>query len=302
MNDLKVNSGNTKSKEPVRVSGSLPALVQLLRPRQWVKNGFVFAPVVFAGLFLDPSAMQQGLVAAVLFSVASSATYIVNDLHDVERDRKHPKKSKTRPIAAGKITPSMALGLLFGLYAILFACWFFVPRVLLVIGAYLILNLAYTFVLKHQPVIDIFTIAIGFVLRIYAGAEAIAVPVSSWMFITTLCLALYLASVKRRQELSRSGSDGRELLKKYSVSLVDRYAEMSATGALLFYSLYVMEAHSELTITVPLVLFGLFRYWYVVEALDEGESPTDALLNDWPLLLTVLAWTGACVWVLWPQG
>jgi hypothetical protein len=132
---------------------------------------------------------------------------------------------------------------------------------------------------------------------------ALDVPVSSWMFITTLCLALYLAAVKRRQELSQSGTEGRKVLEKYSVSLVDRYAEMSATGALLFYSMFVMSAQPELVITVPLVLFGLFRYWFVVEALDGGESPTDALLADWQLLLTVVLWVAACGWALWPvQG
>ena len=156
------------------------------------------------------------------------------------------------------------------------------------------------FVLKHQPVIDIFTVAIGFVLRVYAGATALLVPVSSWMFVTTLCLALYLAAVKRRQELSQSGPEARKVLGKYSVQLVDRYAEMSATGALVFYSMFVMSTRPQLVITVPLVLFGLFRYWYVVEELDGGESPTDALFDDWQLLLTLLLWVATCAWALWP--
>lgn len=168
-----------------------------------------------------------------------------------------------------------------------------------VIAAYLLLNLAYTFVLKHQPVVDIFTIAIGFVLRVYAGAMALAVPVSSWMFVTTLCLALYLAAVKRRQELSQSGSEGRQVLEKYSLGLIDRYAEMAATGALVFYSMFVMSSRPELVATVPLVLFGLFRYWYVVEQ-GGGESPTDALLADWQLLVCVLLWVAVCAWALWP--
>lgn len=275
-------------------------ILRLLRPKQWVKNGFVLAPLVFAGLFFDLGAVRHALLAVLLFCVASSATYIVNDLHDIERDRRHPKKSKTRPLAAGDVSVPAALVLLAGLYTVLVWGWFVAPKVLVVIAAYLVLNLAYTFVLKHQPVVDIFTIAIGFVLRVYAGAMALEVPVSSWMFITTLCLALYLAAVKRRQELSQSGTEGRKVLEKYSVSLVDRYAEMSATGALLFYSMFVMSAKPELVITVPLVLFGLFRYWFVVETLDGGESPTDALLADWQLLLTVVLWVGACGWALWP--
>jgi decaprenyl-phosphate phosphoribosyltransferase len=277
-------------------------LIRLMRPKQWVKNGFVLAPLVFTGQFLNADAVGQALIAVALFCLASSATYIINDIQDVERDRKHPKKSISRPIASGAVPVSTALFLLGLLYAVLITAWFLWPTVVAVIIAYSLLNVAYTFFLKQQPVLDIFTIAIGFVLRVYAGAVALSVPVSSWMFITTLCLALYLAAVKRRQELSQSGTDARQVLQKYSVSLVDRYAEMSATGALLFYSMFVMSARPELVITVPLVLFGLYRYWYVVEALDGGESPTDALFSDVQLLLAVLLWVAACVWAIWPTG
>jgi decaprenyl-phosphate phosphoribosyltransferase len=275
-------------------------VLRLMRPKQWIKNGFVLAPLVFSGKFLEADAVSHALLAVLLFCVASSASYVVNDIRDIESDRRHPKKSKSRPLATGEVSVSAALALLATLYAVLVWGWFVAPKVVMVIAAYLILNLAYTFVLKHQPVVDIFTIAIGFVLRVYAGAMALDVPVSSWMFVTTLCLALYLAAVKRRQELNQSGTEGRKVLEKYSVSLVDRYAEMSATGALLFYSMFVMSDKPELVITVPLVLFGLFRYWFVVEALDGGESPTDALIADWQLLLTVLLWVAVCGWVLWP--
>ncbi|WP_374642963.1 decaprenyl-phosphate phosphoribosyltransferase [Hydrogenophaga sp.] len=278
----------------------MAGLIKLMRPRQWIKNAFVLAPLLFSGAFADPASVGQALLAMLLFCVASSATYTVNDLKDIERDRRHPTKSRKRPLAAGTVTVPAALALLVVLYGVLVWGWFVQPGVILVILAYVVLNLAYSFVLKHQPVMDIFTIAIGFVLRVYAGAQALAVPVSSWMFVTTLCLALYLASVKRRQELSQSGAEGREVLERYTVALVNRYAEMSATGALLFYSMFVMSSRPELVITVPVVLFGLFRYWYVVEKLDGGESPTDALLSDWPLIATVLAWTGACLWALWP--
>lgn len=274
-------------------------LIKLMRPRQWLKNGFVLAPLVFSGAFLDGQAVSAAVLATVLFCLASSATYVVNDLHDIERDRRHPSKSLSRPLACGQVSRSAALTLLAVLYALLLSSWWLVPAVIQVIAAYLLLNLAYTFVLKHQPVVDIFTIAIGFVLRVYAGAMALAVPMSSWMFVTTLCLALYLAAVKRRQELSQSGSEGRQVLEKYSLGLIDRYAEMAATGALVFYSMFVMSSRPELVATVPLVLFGLFRYWYVVEQ-GGGESPTDALLADWQLLVCVLLWVAVCVWALWP--
>ena len=283
--------------------GQVRSLIKLMRPKQWVKNGFVLAPLVFSGNFLNASMVSHALLAVLLFCLASSAIYIVNDIHDRARDRRHPKKSKTRPLAAGSVSVPTALVLLGVLCAALVSGWFVLPNVLLVIAVYMALNLAYIFVLKHQPVVDIFTIAIGFVLRIYAGGVALPVPISAWMFVTTLCLALYLAAVKRRQELNESGTEGREVLAKYSLSLINRYAEMSATGALVFYSMFVMSAKPQLVITVPLVLFGLFRYWYVVEELDSGESPTDALLADWQLLLTVVLWVVACGWALWPvQG
>lgn len=275
-------------------------LLKLLRPYQWIKNFFVLAPLMFTGLFVDEQARAQSLWAFMLFCVASSAAYVVNDLLDKERDRLHPVKCHTRPLASGAVSVSAALTLLVVLYGVLVCGWFIQPTVISVVCGYLGLNLAYSYRLKHQPVIDIFSIAFGFVLRVYAGAQALTVPVSSWMFVTTLCLALYLAAVKRRQELSQRGSDGREVLQRYTVALVDRYAEMSATGALVFYSIFVMSTQPGLVITVPVVLFGLFRYWFVVEQLDGGESPVDALLFDWPLLCTVLAWIGACLWVLWP--
>ena len=276
----------------------LMGLIKLVRPKQWIKNAFVLAPLLFTGSFLNSDALFSALIAAALFCVASSATYIINDVHDIEQDRKHPKKSRTRPLASGQLKLFQAVTLLVFLYIILVFGYFVEPKVVLVIIAYLLLNLAYTFVLKHQPVIDIFCIALGFVLRVYAGAMALAVPVSSWMCVTTLCLALYLAAIKRRQELMKSGSEGRKALEHYSVALVDRYAQMAAIGALLFYSLFVMTERPEMVITIPFVLYGLFRYWFIVETLEGGESPTDALYSDWQLILTLVIWVGACLWVL----
>ena len=161
------------------------------------------------------------------------------------------------------------------------------------------INIAYTISLKHQVVIDIFCIAIGFVLRIYAGASSIAVPVSSWMFVTTLCLALYLATIKRQQELRHSKHpESRSVLKFYTPKLLEKFSDMSAIGTLLFYSLFVMTAHPTMVITVPLVLFGFFRYWYISGSSDLSESPTDALYSDWQLAITVILWIVFCLWGL----
>ena len=276
----------------------LIGLIKLMRPKQWIKNGFVLAPLLFTGYFLNSDALLSACIAALLFCVASSATYIVNDIHDIKQDRKHPKKSLTRPLASGQLKLSQAMTLLATLYLILVLGYFVEPKVVLVITTYLLLNLAYTFVLKHQPVIDIFCIALGFVLRVYAGAMALSVPVSSWMCVTTLCLALYLAAIKRRQELMNSGSEGRKVLEHYSVALVDRYAQMAAIGALLFYSLFVMTERPEMVVTIPFVLYGLFRYWFIVETLEGGESPTDALFSDWQLILVIFVWVGVSIWAM----
>jgi decaprenyl-phosphate phosphoribosyltransferase len=270
-------------------------LLKLMRPRQWIKNAFVLAPVVFAREFTDPAAVANALIAFVLFCVASSAGYILNDIHDIERDRSHPSKRHSRPLAAGTVSMRPAIGLLIACYCVLLVGFFWSSATMLAILAYVVLNVAYTYVLKHQPVLDIFSIAAGFVLRVYAGALALPVPLSSWMAITTLCLALYLAAIKRRQELANSGIESREVLRMYSVELIDRYAEMSATGALIFYSLFVISANARLVWTIPLVIFGLYRYWYVIDRRDGGESPTDAVLTDLPLAVAILIWIGACV-------
>lgn len=278
-------------------------LLLLMRPKQWIKNLFVFMPLIFARQFLDPVAVGNAFAGFALFCIAASATYVVNDIRDREADRLHPTKSLKRPIAAGKVSLRAAFVLLAVLYAVLLAGLATHPAVVGVIAGYIALNLAYSFYLKHQPVLDIFTIALGFVLRVIAGAVAIDNPLSSWMFITTLCLALYLAAVKRRQEYRGSGSETRAVLGKYSLPLIDRYAEMAAVCAIVFYSMFVLsDQQRHMTLTIPFVLFGLFRYWYVVEVKEEGESPTDALVGDWQLVASVASWAALCLWALWPSS
>lgn len=266
------------------------ALIRLLRPRQWIKNSFVFAPLIFAGLFMDPAAIVRALLAALLFCVAASAVYILNDIADIELDRAHPGSKRLRPLAAGTVTPLQAWIFFAALVALLVAAALAWPATGLVILLYLGVNVAYSFRLKHVPVVDLFCIASGFVLRILVGALAVGVPLSSWMLITTLCLALFLAALKRRQELATSGASARRVLGSYSVALLDRYAELAGTSALLFYGLFVIEIQPSLALSIPLVLFGLFRYWYIADTIGGGESPTDALWSDAPLALTIITW------------
>jgi decaprenyl-phosphate phosphoribosyltransferase len=278
--------------------GTVGALGRLLRPRQWVKNAFVLAPLIFSGSFHDRAAVGQALLATALFCVASSATYVFNDIIDREADARHPVKSRTRPLASGEISTSVAIALFGLLLCIVLASLAWSPATTAVVAFYICLNLAYTLKLKHVPVIDIFVLAAGFVLRVYAGAVALDVPLSSWMMVTTLSLALYLAAVKRRDELVNSGGTARSVLNMYSVRLLDRYAEMAALSAVVFYGLFVVTIQPKLNVTLPFVLFGLFRYWYVVEDGARGESPTDAVWSDWPLMLTVVAWAAVCAWRL----
>lgn len=280
----------------------LLALIRLMRVRHWIKNFFVLAPLIFSGEFLNIASVQQSLLAMLYFCIASSSTYIINDIQDLEQDRKHSIKSKLRPLASGQIKLAQALWVLAGLYLVLFVAWFQQPSVLLIILAYLLLNMAYTFRLKHIPIIELFSVSMGFVLRVYAGAVALSVSASAWILITTLSLALYLTAIKRRQELRLAGPRSRKVLQLYSVELIDRYAEVAAIGALFFYALFVLTTRPDLAITIPLVIYGLFRYWFLVESFDDCESPTDALLGDWPLLWTIALWAGYCLWILWPNG
>lgn len=276
------------------------ALLKLLRPKDWIKNTIVFMPLIFSASFLQVDAILHACYAFFLFNLAASATYITNDLHDIEQDRLHPLKSKSRPLANGLVSNQAALILLSLLLILIVVSCFYMPRLTLPIGFYLVLNLFYTFIFKQQPIIDLFCIAIGFVLRIYAGGIAIQVPISGWMLITSLMLAIYLAAIKRKQELVQHHTVSRKVLKKYSLTLIKQYADFSSISAVLFYSMYVMSSKPELILTIPIILFGLFRYNYIVEQHQVGESPTDALFSDWQLGFTVLLWMAACIWMLWP--
>src|SRR3990167_10641428 len=192
------------------------AIVQLLRPKQWIKNAFVAAPLIFSEKFLNTIHVIHIIEAIVLFCIASSAAYIVNDIVDVGQDKLHPQKSHKRPLAAGLLTSRQAMFVLYFLYALLIMGFFILPSVFLVIVVYLLLNYLYTFALKNYPVIDIFIVSSGFVLRIYAGALALLVPLSPWMFITTLSLSLFLSSIKRQQEIkSNMNGDTRIVLRHY---------------------------------------------------------------------------------------
>lgn len=259
-------------------------------------------PMVFSGLFLNLTAQLNSLFAFVFFSLAASLVYTINDLADVERDRLHPIKRLKRPIASGSISKQEAFIVAIVLFLASLSSFFFSQNFFFVLLAYIVLNLAYSFYLKHQPVLDVFSVSAGFVLRVYAGAVAIDVKLSSWMFITTLSLALYLASIKRFQEMQLQGSEGRQVLKKYSAKIVERYADVAAISTILFYSLYCFSEHPNLIVTIPLVLFGIFRYWYLVDTESQGESPVDVLYSDVPMIVVVILWFAVVMYEFFPKS
>ena len=272
--------------------------VRLLRPKHWVKNLFVLAPLIFSGLFTRRPTTLLALFGTFLFCVAASLVYVINDLVDLRADAVHPVKRLTRPLASGAVSVTAARIVLVALAALLLLGFFVSIPLVAVLITYILLNVLYSTWLKRIPVIDIFCVAAGFVLRVFAGAVVIDVPLSSWMLITTLSIALYLAAIKRRDELEVQGDGARAVLGEYSVPLLDRFALMSSVCAMVFYSLFVVTTRPVLAFTIPLVLFGIFRYWFLVDRQGRGESPTDALWSDRQLAVTVVMWGILCAYLL----
>jgi 4-hydroxybenzoate polyprenyltransferase len=276
------------------------SLLRAMRPEQWLKNGFVLAPIVFSGLVGDSGAWARSLVAVAAFCAASSATYLCNDIIDREADRAHPVK-RSRPIAAGEVSIASALvtALVLVVTATVMAGWLggWFPAILL---GYVALVLLYSVLLKGAVFLDVLVLAAGFVLRVVGGAVAIDVPVSRWILVVTYLLALYLALGKRRTELVLLGDDAgnhRAVLGHYSLPMVDSAISVVLGATVLAYALYtvapdtVAKVGSEgLLATVPIVLYGLFRYLYLLHRHELGGSPTKALLTDRPLLACVVVW------------
>ena len=261
-----------------------------MRPGQWIKNLFVFAPLLFSAKLLVPADLLSTVAAFFAFSFSASAVYVLNDLVDIESDRLHETKRHTRMLAAGKVNKPVAIVLAVVLVAASVALSFSTPKVLAVIGIYLLVNVAYSFWLKHQPVLDIFCIATGFVLRVTAGAQAINVELSAWMAVTTFSLALFLAAMKRKAEIKQSAGAGRLVLQSYTPELVSMFATVSASSAVVFYSLYCLSTKPAMTVTIPVVLFGIMRYWFVSDKSERSQNPSDTIFRDWQLALAALVW------------
>jgi 4-hydroxybenzoate polyprenyltransferase len=284
------------------------AWLRALRPEQWVKNVVVFAPLVFAMRLFDARSVASSLGACVCFCAVSSAVYLINDVSDLEHDRRHPRK-RLRPLAAGEIAPGAALAVagLLGAAATLVPLAF-APGVSGAIGAYLALNVLYSIGLKRVALVDVIAIALGFVLRTLAGAEAIGVALSSWLEICTFMVMLFLALGKRRADLAAQPVPGGAAVSAsgWSVALLDQMLTVVVAATIMSYCLYTVSPDvkerlgvERLEATVPFVVYGLLRYLWLVRESDVASDPTSAVLHDRPILITAAAWALVVVLALY---
>ena len=276
------------------------SLLASLRPEQWTKNLIVFAALIFAQRLLDPGAVGLSLAAFAVFCVLSGVVYLINDLVDREADRQHPVKRR-RPIASGALSPGVAAvwAAVLGITAVAAATWL-APVFGLTAAAYLLLFAAYSRWLKHVVILDVLSIAIGFVLRALAGGQVIGEPVSEWLLVCTVLLALVLSLGKRRHELTLLAGEAaghRRILDEYSPYLLDQMIGVVTASALMAYIIYVASPDTVerfgthlLVLTVPFPIYGILRYLYLVHRRDGGGNPSELLIADRPLLICVALW------------
>ena len=290
-------------------AATVRGFIEGLRPRQWVKNGFVFAALIFSRNLTDWRAATTTALAALVFCAVASAAYLLNDVLDAEEDRQHPLK-RLRPVASGRLAPGTAV-VAASLLALtgLVTAWRLDHRFFLVAASYAALNALYSSLLKHVMLLDVFVVAAGFVLRVLGGGVAIHVEISSWLIVCTTLLALFIALSKRRHELVLLGedaSDHRASLAEYSPYFLDQLISIVTASTVMSYALYTLSADvhlkfpgKRLELTVPFVLFGIFRYLYLVHQREGGGSPTRLLFTDRVLLSVVLLWAVAVVLIIY---
>ncbi|HTV02759.1 MAG TPA: decaprenyl-phosphate phosphoribosyltransferase [Luteitalea sp.] len=276
------------------------SLFLALRPAQWTKNLIVFAALIFGQRLLDAGSVVRALIAFGAFCALSGLVYLVNDIVDREADRQHPLK-RHRPIAAGHVTVGAAVTTAVVLLAASLAAAIWLgPAFLTHAVGYVALQLAYSLALKRQVILDVLSIALGFVIRASAGGAAIQVPVSQWLLVCTILLALFLALAKRRHEITLLGDDAarhRAILGEYTPYLVDQMISVVSASTIMGYAFYAVSSDTVerfgtpwLGLTLPFPLYGIFRYLYLVHRRSQGGSPTELLLADMPLLLCVALW------------
>jgi 4-hydroxybenzoate polyprenyltransferase len=283
-------------------------LLRSLRPVHWVKNLVVFAGLIFARHFDQTDDVLRAVGVFAVFCALASAIYLFNDIRDRESDRSHPHK-KLRPIAAGELSVGTAAAASVFLFAagLTAACLLGLP-VFITVAIYVLLNLAYSMGLKRIALVDVMIVALGFVLRAVAGAEVIDVEISPWLVVCTLLLALFLGFGKRRWELVALGGDAtshRAALAGYTTVLLDQLIAVTTASTVVAYALYTLAPDTQakfgtdqLIWTLPFVLFGVFRYLWLIHGAQQGGNPTSALLRDWPIVATAVLWLGAVLAII----
>jgi len=300
-------SARAQTASPTNSSAS--ALLESLRPGQWLKNGFVLAPLIFSRNLTDWHRDVRAGLAALCFCLTASVVYLVNDVLDATEDRNHPVK-RLRPVAAGRLSVRTAVSAALSLALVaLGGAWALEPRFALLLASYLALNLLYSWLLKRVVLLDVFVVATGFLLRVIGGAVVIHVEFSSWLIVCTTFVALFLALSKRRHELVALGegaSNHRAILVNYSPYFLDQLIAVVTASTVMSYALYTLSADvrakfpgKRLELTIPFVIFGIFRYLYLVHQKEEGGNPTRVLLTDAALLAVVLMWAAAVVLIIY---
>lgn len=292
---------------------SLKGLARSARPKQWIKNFFILAPLIFSQNLFDTPLLIKSAIAFAAFCLLSSSLYILNDIRDLDEDKHHPVKSK-RPLAAGEITKTqawLAFALLLTVSAVV-SVLFLNRNFMVALLIYVILQFSYSFGLKHVVILDVFIIAAGFIIRVIAGGFAINVHISHWLLICTLLLALFLALSKRRHEMVLLGKEAvnhRPILEEYSLYLLDQMIAVVTASTIIAYCLYTISEGTvtrfgtyELIYTVPFVLYGIFRYLYLIHRKSEGGSPETLILKDKPLLFDVFLWVVTVVVIVYGRG
>jgi 4-hydroxybenzoate polyprenyltransferase len=275
-------------------------LVRLMRPYQWLKNAFVFTGLLFGHAWHDPQLVAQVIFVFISFCLVSSAIYTFNDIIDLEQDKQHPKKCR-RPLACGSVTISTAV-MLSGVLGSsgLVLVYLTAPKVLAILIGYMVMNIAYSLRFKHVVILDIFVIATGFMLRILAGTLGVGIPPSQWLLLCGLMVTLFLGFTKRRAEiiaLTEDKTAHRKVLEHYSPVLLDKMIGITASGLIMSYSLYTMNPDTirihhtpNLIYTVPFVMYGVFRYIYLLHHQSRGGDPSHDLVRDPHLFVVVCAW------------
>lgn len=274
--------------------------VQLARPQEYVKNSFIWIPIFFGHKLTDFSSILQTFWGFVAFCVAASSVYVFNDLRDVEEDRQHPTK-RSRPLASGMLGPSQAILFLSGLVILflLISIIFLTKNFLVILGLYMLLNFAYSCGLKNFSIIDVVCIALGFILRVFAGGVTAKVWISHWLILITFLLALFLALAKRRDDiiLATGGHSVRKCIKGYNLEFVSLSMVLIGSVTIVSYILYTLSpgitskhGTTQLYLTVFWVIIGLLRYMQIMFVKQRTDSPTLILLKDWPLIIVILSW------------